>query len=264
MCKFLYIYILYIMKKSYILFIDSGIGGLSTLAESMKSTKYNYLYFADNLNCPYGKHSKKKIYNLLKNIINKLKSKYNLKIIVLACNTATTTAITLLRNTFKNLTFIGTEPAINLANKLGYKNILCIATPTTIKQDKYKLLIKSCNFSVKSLSPTNFASQIEEYLTLNTLKSKLSLLKTIFYIKSKCKNIDCIILGCTHYVLIQELIQKYINLPLINGNYGVSKTIRKHNEHQSNKNSSVKILLSNNTKYLNQKYIKILKQILAK
>ena len=49
------------MKKDYILFIDSGIGGLSTLAETCKILHANYIYFADIKNCPYGNLSKKEI-----------------------------------------------------------------------------------------------------------------------------------------------------------------------------------------------------------
>ena len=51
------------MKKDYVLFIDSGIGGLTTLSESVKLLKANYIYYADNINAPYGDHTKNEIFS---------------------------------------------------------------------------------------------------------------------------------------------------------------------------------------------------------
>ena len=112
------------MKKEYILVVDSGIGGLSILAQMLKLFNSNIVYFADNKHCPYGSHSRAEILNFLVKIIDKIRKKYNLKIVVLACNTATTSAILHLRKKYKDLVFIGTEPALNLANQLNYKQIL--------------------------------------------------------------------------------------------------------------------------------------------
>ena len=125
------------MKKEYIVFIDSGIGGLTTLSESIKLINRDYIFFADNKHAPYGSHSKKDIYSYIKNIIDNLLQRYHINNIILACNTATTSAIEKLRLTYPNINIIGTEPAVNLANKYGLNSAFCIATPTTIKQQKY-------------------------------------------------------------------------------------------------------------------------------
>lgn len=61
------------MKKEYILFIDSGVGGLSILSEVCKLFPSNFIYFSDNGHCPYGSRSKSDIFELLKNIIVELK-----------------------------------------------------------------------------------------------------------------------------------------------------------------------------------------------
>ena len=60
------------MKKEYILFIDSGIGGLSTLAQTYKMVNFNYIYCADNANSPYGMHSKRDLNEFLSILINKI------------------------------------------------------------------------------------------------------------------------------------------------------------------------------------------------
>ena len=118
------------MKKEYILVIDSGIGGLSTLCEIYKVLPANYIYFADNKNAPYGKHKKEDVYNFLETIIGSVCLKFKVSMVVLACNTATTTSIEKLRDKFTGIKFIGTEPAIKLAGSFGNKKILSVATPT--------------------------------------------------------------------------------------------------------------------------------------
>ena len=241
-----------------ILFIDSGIGGLSTLSSSFNLTHANYIYFADNKYAPYGTKSDKFLKERLLKIINFFSKKYNISIIVLACNTATTTAISFLRENFPNLLFIGTEPAYNVAIFNNFKKPALIATPQTINHIKEKGLQTFLLFSHKTL-----ASQIEENLTSNSPFSNLKILKSLYFLKHKTKKNDCLILGCTHYILLKEKISKIINLPIIDGNHGVSNQIhRLYSENQSSK-SSFKIILSQENKLLLQKYKKILKQILA-
>ena len=125
------------MKKDYIVVIDSGLGGLSTLAECVKNVKTNYIYVADNKNHPYGTHSKREITSFLIDIIINLKKFCDFKIVILACNTATTSSIESLRRRFPELIFIGTEPAIKLAYNFSYRNILALTTPATAAQQKF-------------------------------------------------------------------------------------------------------------------------------
>lgn len=250
------------MERNYILFIDSGIGGLSTLKTALKMIKANIIYYADNLHAPYGKHNKDEIFEYLKNIISLNLEKYKIKLVVLACNTATTSSIKSLRAYFKNITFIGTEPAIMLAKTLNFKNIACIATKTTIEQYKYEELCIKSNAHITSIPLPNFATAIENYFTSPTIYNKLEIIKTIFYIKSMLTDCDCLVLGCTHYVLIKEILKSYINIPLIDGNIGTCKMIEKLSKKSSK--STYKLCFSNYNPELKRKYIKILKQTLAK
>ena len=120
------------MENKYILFIDSGIGGLTTLAENMKHMKANYIYFADNKYVPYGSKTTDFLIERLTKIIKFFIKKFNIKIIVLACNTATTTSIFALRQRFKNLIFIGTEPAYKVAIDNKFLHPVILARPHII------------------------------------------------------------------------------------------------------------------------------------
>lgn len=254
------------MKKEYILFIDSGVGGLSTLAETIKIFPHNYIFFADNAHAPYGSHSKKEIYLYLKDIINNLLKTYQIPLVVLACNTATTSAIESLRKTFTNILFIGTEPAVKLANDLGYKNILCLATPLSSKQEKYIKLANNQNSSIFTLAIKDFATNIQNFKLDNSIQNYFNLIKNIAYIKKFETKFDAMVLGCTHYVLVSDIICKFLSCPLVDGNIGVSKNINNtcsKKKIKTNNKPSIIFKCSYNCKNEVQKYKKILSQILA-
>ncbi len=213
------------MVKEYILFIDSGIGGLSTLSETYMLIPRNYIYFSDNKNCPYGSRTRAEIFEYLKNIIIKVKKQYKVRVVVLACNTATTSAIDSLRVAFPDLTFIGTEPAIKLAADKGYNNILTLCTPLTAKQQKYLLLKRKLKANFGTLSLSDFAENIENYLTRDSLSDKLNLYKDLYFIASKCIKYDAVVLGCTHYAHVSDLIYNITNKPVFDGNRGVAKQV---------------------------------------
>lgn len=255
------------MKIDHILFIDSGIGGLTTLSQCVKILPANYLYFADNQNAPYGNHSAEEIFGYLKNIITSLLQKYNIKIIVLACNTATTSSIDRLRHTFKNIYFIGTEPAVKLAENLGFKNIFCAVTPATLKQNKFKMLSNSLSAKTRHYASKTLAKNIECYYTDKSLLNQFNLNKEIYALLNKSKNCDTIVLGCTHYVLLKEKLKKLTNKTILDGNLGTSKQVQrtyiKFNLLKTNK-STIKFFVSNAKICPKEIYKKIFQEILAK
>lgn len=241
-----------------ILFIDSGIGGLSTLAETMVKNAANYIYFADNKFAPYGTKPDSFLKKRLFDIVFSLSKKYKLSMVVLACNTATTTSISFLRAKFPNLLFVGTEPAYKIALDKQFKRPAIIATPQTISHLSLKI---SKNF--KLFPCKNLATLIEQHLTTNLIQSNFMLLKSIYSIKRQTKNCDCLVLGCTHYVFIKEKLSKVTKLPIFDGNLGVSKQISRNISDFSNIKPCCKLILSRKNHSLLQKYKKILKQILA-
>lgn len=211
--------------KNNIGIFDSGIGGLTTLEEIKKLLpNENYFYIADSKNNPYGEKNDDELYTIVKNNVDFL-LKSNSKIIVIACNTATTKCIKKLRNDYKDTLFVGTEPAIKVACDSDSKNTLVLATPGTIdserthelvnaniKQDQ-KIYLEACE---------GLANAIE-----NNNEERINKIITSKYNKYKDKNIDSIVLGCTHYPHIKEKIKElFISAKIIDGNLGVAKRVK--------------------------------------
>ncbi|MGM9747641.1 MAG: glutamate racemase, partial [Candidatus Cryptobacteroides sp.] len=117
---------------------DSGVGGLSVLREILKVLPgQDYVYYADNANCPYGEKTREFIIDRARKITETLIDK-GAEIIVVACNTATAAAIATLRKEYE-IPFIGMEPAVKPAvrdTKTGVIGVL--ATAGTLKAQKYK------------------------------------------------------------------------------------------------------------------------------
>lgn len=254
------------MKKNYILFIDSGVGGLTTLAETYKNTCANFIYFADNKHAPYGAHKPTEICHYLYNIIKEMISKHNICLVVLACNTATTSAITFLREKF-NIPIVGTEPAVKLAKTMGFSAPLIIATPRTTKQPAIGKMLINSKLDGRIYGMPHLAKKIELWLKKQSYLTYFDLLKDICYISRLSKRHDCIVLGCTHYVIIKNLIQNFANKPTIDGNVGVSNQVSKlfsGAKKTLSFSKSVRFMCSLSKSNTSQNYRKIFKQILAK
>lgn len=253
------------MKSEYILFIDSGIGGLSTLAETMKILPANYIYYADIKHAPYGLKSKQTLLEFLTCIINDLRKKHNIRIIVLACNTATACCVKNLRKIYRNIQIIGTEPALKLATDHNFSKILAITTPATAKQEKFLELKASLNKNIKVIPMQTLATDIEEHYTTKSYFSHIKLLKDLCFIARHAKPFDCVVLGCTHYVFIKEQLANLIKKPMIDGNFGVAKRVKSFADAKiiNSEKPSVIIKSSKSSNFAKQNYKKILSQILA-
>ncbi len=226
---------------------DSGIGGLTTLAEIKKILpNEEYIYYADSKNNPYGEKTTEELTKITKRIVNYL-LKRNVKLIVIACNTATTKCITTLRNEYPNMIFVGTEPAIKVACDNNYKNTLVLATPGTISSDRTHELIekyKKNNENIYLVACDGLANAIE---TNN--HNKIDEILHYYLDQYKDYNIDAIVLGCTHYPIIRDKIQSFFkNAILIDGNIGVAKEVKRQLE--------VNNLLTNNNRSNNSSFIK--------
>lgn len=213
------------MNNNKIGVFDSGIGGLTTLEEIKKLLpNEEYIYIADSKNNPYGEKSSEELLKIVKNNVDNL-LKENVKLIVIACNTATTKCIKILREQYPNTLFIGTEPAIKVACDNNYKNTILMATPGTIKSERTHELIKNNiknDQNIYLLPCENLANAIE---TNN--KEKISELLNKYLKEYQNKNIDSIVLGCTHYPHIKNEIQKlFPNSNIIDGNKGVAKRVK--------------------------------------
>ncbi len=223
---------------------DSGIGGITILNEIRKLLpNENIIYYADSKNNPYGPKTDKELLKITNNIVNYLINK-NCKIIVIACNTATTRCIKSLRENYPNISFIGTEPAIKLACDNNHKNILVLATHATINSISVQKLItnnKKENQTIYLQDSEGLANAIE--MSNSELISKLL---DEFLIPYQNKNIDSIVLGCTHYPYVNKQISAYFNNATIyDSSIGVAKeTKRKLKELNLLNNSKEKGLVN--------------------
>jgi len=205
---------------------DSGIGGLTILKELKKLLpNEDYIYYADSKNNPYGEKSDAELMKIVTNIVDYLISR-DVKIIVIACNTATTRCIKRLRMMYPNIPFVGTEPAIKVACDNNYKNTLVMATPGTIKAERTHELVK--NYKRKGqkikLLPCKGLADTIEFGTEKDIDRVLHNLLHSYY----DKGIDSIVLGCTHYPYAKKNIQKlFPNAKLIDGNKGVSNQVKR-------------------------------------
>ena len=227
---------------------DSGIGGLTVL-EEMKKVLPNedFLFYADSKNNPYGEKDDDVLYEITSNIVDYLIGR-GCKIIVIACNTATTRCIKYLRGKYPQIIFVGTEPAIKVACDRDFKNILVMATPATINSERTNILVNDNkkDFENIYLVPCEGlanAIELEDKVRQDAIISNI-------YKEYKDKNIDAIVLGCTHYPHIKDLISNYFDdAVLLDGGYGVAKEVKRQLELQnllSNKGScNVEIINSN-------------------
>ena len=237
--------------------LDSGLGGLSILKELVKLLpNENYLFYEDSINNPYGNKTDDEIFKIVSNIVDYLLSK-ECKIIVIACNTATTACINKLREKYKNTIFVGTVPAIKVSFDHKFKNTLLIATPYTIKSNSVHELID--NFKKDKQNIYLESGQDLAYLIEINDNEKIDLLLNELLIPYKNK-IDSIVLGCTHYPLIKNKIKKILpDCNIIDGSIGVSNEVKhqliKHNLlNNSNKKGNIIIENSKNKELINRSY----------
>lgn len=186
---------------------DSGVGGMTVLKELQRRLpKENFVYLGDTKRFPYGSKSKQTIIQLTKDGIEFLISK-NVKLIVIACGTATSQALEEVQNKY-HVPIIGViEPAVEYLKQSNKKQIAVIATAGTVRSDGWKNAIvrKIPEAKLQSIACPLFAPMVEE----GWYDNKIAKLVVKEYIKP-LKKAEALILGCTHYPLLTKVIQKQI------------------------------------------------------
>lgn len=203
---------------------DSGFGGLSLLYEAIKKLDgCDFIYFADNENAPYGTKSIDEIKALSIDAVDFLASKTD--IVVIACNTATSAAVSDLREKF-SIPIIGMEPAVNLG-KDADGDILVIATPATIKGAKLNELLKKSNLNNKThLLPMPKLVEFAQNMEFNSPNVKEYIKHQIS--KFNSKNISLLVLGCTHFNYFKDsFIDLMPNSKIVDGVDGTIRQIKR-------------------------------------
>jgi glutamate racemase len=206
---------------------DSGIGGISIYNEIKKSIpKESTIYIADNLNAPYGEKTKTEIIRLSIKNTQKLID-LNCKLIVVACNTATTNAIDVLRKKF-NIPVIGIEPSIKPAMlETKSNNIGVLATEKTLSSN---LFLKTSNRFSKGVNiHEQIGFDLVRIIEEKGIDEKLLNSKLRGYIESMLeKNIDHLVLGCTHYYFLKKLLKNMLpkGIKILDSSKAVTKRIQ--------------------------------------
>jgi len=184
-----------------ILVIDSGLGGVSILnALQKKLPNEKFIYFADYAYLPYGEKSELEIQNRCVEIVSSLQ-KENVKAVVLACNTATASAISYLRSHF-HWEFFGTEPGIKPAAKESKLGIAVLATALTLQSAQFAKLLKQYanNAPVFALPAPELVTLVESG-DFQSEKAKKVIDSVLNNIKGEY---DTLLLGCTHFSFLTE------------------------------------------------------------
>lgn len=211
-------------------FVDSGLGGLSVLREAVRlMPNEDFIYFGDSANAPYGTKEQEVIRELTFRAVERLLA-YGIKGLAVACNTATSAAVRPLRLRYPQLPIVGIEPAIKPAVEDWHGGrILVMATPMTIRQNKYRRLLQEYQSQAEIVSvpceglmefveegnidgaelDTYFEEHLAPYLTEDT---------------------ETIVLGCTHYPFLKHHIRSFLGdrqIALIDGSLGTSKELKR-------------------------------------
>ena len=188
---------------------DSGVGGLSVLLELKKLLpNETFIYVSDTAFYPYGKRSITELETRAKAISEFLISKHA-KLIVVACNTASTSTIKLLRKTF-NKPFIGVVPVVKYLSQVSVtRKTAVLATPVTTKSIYLDLLISEYgkDLTIYKEGSTGLENLVEEGDLTNP---KITTILKKHLIPLKKLGVDAIALGCTHYPFLKEQMQSIV------------------------------------------------------
>lgn len=197
---------------------DSGYGGLTVLKEIVKQLpQYDYLYLGDNARAPYGTRSFETVYEYTLECVKKL-FELDCELVLLACNTASAKALRTIQQKdlptlAPNKRVLGViRPTTEIVGNYTKTNVVgVLGTSGTISSNSYPIEIEkfypqltvvqeACPMWVPLVENNEFESEGADYFIQKNLTALLS----------KGKNIDTIILGCTHYPLLINKIKKYL------------------------------------------------------
>ncbi|HEX9332159.1 MAG TPA: glutamate racemase, partial [Anaerolineales bacterium] len=199
-----------IHSNSHIGIFDSGVGGISVLcAIREEMPEESVIYFGDQGHVPYGSRSMEQIQSFSE-AITRFLLKQGAKIIVVACNTASAAALKYLREKFPDAQFVGMEPAVKPAaehTQTGKVGVL--ATPATFQGALYASVVERFANGVELYQDTcpGLVQQIEQG-KLNGAETRRILKDALLPMLER--NIDTVVLGCTHYPFVIPLIQQIV------------------------------------------------------
>ncbi|MDM5278994.1 glutamate racemase [Paenibacillus silvae] len=206
-----------------IAFFDSGIGGLTVLHKALQQfPEESYIYYADTLHVPYGTKSADEVHGYILGCIEAI-VRQNAEAIVIACNTATSLAVSELRSRY-DIPIIGMEPAVKPAvemNRDNGKRVLVFATALTLSQTKYNELVSRVDdeHRVDSLALPELVEWCEQL--------QFDPVTIAAYFRSKLSHLDMeqygtVVMGCTHYPFYSSILRGVLpdHVQIVDGSAG--------------------------------------------
>lgn len=218
---------------------DSGVGGISVLGQLWKlMPNENYVYLGDSKNAPYGTKSEDKIKKYTTESVKKLID-MGVKAVVIACNTATSVAATDLRQSY-DIPIIGIEPAVKPAatNHKG-ENVVVMATPMTLKKEKFLNLMGSYS-DISKIIPLPCPNLVEIIEKGETEGKEIDKYLQNLFKPFENTKVSVVVLGCTHYPFVKEAIKKYFNykVDIVDGGFGTARETKRRLTEEGLINSS--------------------------
>ena len=215
---------------------DTGLGGLTAVRGIVKILpNEDIIYFGDTGRVPYGNRSYETIKKYSRQAIRFLRT-HNVKIILVACGTVSSVAIEDLRTAFPDIPIIGVveascKKAIEIADNTGNKKIGVIATAATVSRGAYPKYIAEYknnkdnkSYEVISKACPLFVPLVENGYVARDNKI-IRLVAEEYLAELKKENLSSLIMGCTHYPMIAEVIDDIINEEKDNNITGSVKTV---------------------------------------
>lgn len=209
---------------------DSGVGGVSVLAQAKICLPHeNFIYYGDSANAPYGTRSENEIRDLTLACGDFLCGK-GVKMIVIACNTATSITVQAMREKY-NIPIISIEPAVKPAvEKHPQDQIAVLATPATLHQKRYWHLLDKLNAAgqVVNIECDSLAELVEQG-NLSDPHIKAYLYER--FLPYRGRNFGGIVVGCTHYSFVSAQIRDVAkkicggSCEIFDGMYGTARHV---------------------------------------
>ena len=206
---------------------DSGVGGISVLRELMAlMPNENYIFFGDSANAPYGTKTLDEVVKLTCKDAAYLYEQ-GVKAIVVACNTATSAGVKILRERYTDIPVIGIEPALKPAVlSAKHPTVLVMATPMTLREEKFQNLMHRYEQDAEIIPLP--CPGLVEFIERGELESEEleHFLRKLF---APYKKADAVVLGCTHYPFAKKMIGKILGeeVLLFDGGAGTARETKR-------------------------------------
>jgi glutamate racemase len=216
--------------SSPILFFDSGVGGLSVLAPTRELLPTApIVYAADSAGFPYGKRSEAEIASRIPALLGRLVERYDPRLVVIACNTASTIALEHVRSAL-NLPIVGTVPAIKPAAETSKTRVIgVLGTEATVRQPYVDDL--AAKFASDCILIRHGSPELVELAEAKLAGDEIStdLVRTAvqpMFDSADGERIDTVVLACTHFPLLaDELRMVFPNVAYVDGGPGIARRI---------------------------------------